>query len=192
MTLLFWSALPACQKLAYLKSPAFKKERQERVAQMVQFCDTIIEIGGGQTPMSGFLPKDKKVIVIDPHIKRKEEQNVTHLSMGFEKWNEQPTSTNFAVVILGLHLQMPDGAWKKLHDLIDRSSITIIEYSALDKCAKKQFKDIKNSCVSKQWAEPEEFEINAQELAKFKGSLWNHRVLQHTLAALKEHEGEIA
>ena len=182
MSLLVWCSVPACQKWDYTKSAAFKKERQERVAQMVQSCDTIVEIGGGQTPISGFLSKDKKVIVIDPRIKRKEEDNVTHLSMGFEKWN----------VILGLHLQMPDGAWKKLHELIDRSSITVIEYSAQDKRAKKQFKDIKSSCTSKQWAEPEEFEISSQELAKCNGFLLNHRVLHYAVPFKKEQEGDVA
>ncbi len=187
VALIFSSALNACQKWDYLKSGAFKKARQERVAQMVQYCDTIIEIGGGQTPMSGFLPKDKKVIVIDPRIKRKEEENITHLSMGFEKWHEQPVSTNYAVIILGLRLQMPDGAWQRLHDLIERSSMTVIEHSAQDKCAKKQFKDIKSSCT-KDWASPEEFEISGQELAKYKGALLNHRVLQYTLPVSKDQE----
>ena len=54
----------ACQKWSYVQSPTFKKARQERVAHMVDGCDTIIEIGGAGAPISGFLSKDKKVIVI--------------------------------------------------------------------------------------------------------------------------------
>ena len=166
----------ACHKWPYLQSAAFKKARQERVAQMVAACDTIIEIGGAGTPMSGFMPKDKTVIVIDPEIKRKEEGKITHIPKPFEKWQEQPVSKNYAVVILGLQLQMPDGAWKKLHNLINGSALTI-EYAAQNKEARKQFKDIQASVV-KEWQEPQEIEINnGYELKQFKGQVFNHRIL---------------
>lgn len=169
----------ACHKWSYEQSSAFKKARQEHVAQMVAAYDTIIEIGGAGTPMSGFLPKDKTVIVIDPKIKRKEEGKVKHIPIGFEKWDEQPTSGNYAVVILGLQLEMPDGAWQKLHDLIERSKITVIEYAAQNKEARKQFKDIQQSTShKKQWQELVEFEINGYELKKYKGQVFNNRILQ--------------
>lgn len=173
-------AAQACEKWPHLKAPAFKKARQEHVAQMVSNCDTIIEIGGAGAPMSGFVPKDKTVIVIDPKIRRKEEGNITHIRCGFEEWDEQPISKNYAVVILGLQLEMPDGAWKKLHDLIEGSACTIIEYAAQNKKAKKQFKDIKAS-VSKVWQEPQEIEINGHELAQLRGQVFNHRILQCTI-----------
>lgn len=177
----------ACQKWACHTSAAFKKARQERVAQMVAACDLIVEIGGAGAPMSGFVAKDKTVIVIDPKIKRKEEANFTHVPKLFEKWEEQPLSKNYAVVILGLQLKMPDGAWKKLHALIDGSSLTIIEYSAQNKEARKQFKDIQKS-VSKDWKDPVEFEINGY--AKHKGQVLNHRVMQCTVS--KQETEEVA
>lgn len=179
----------SCQKWPYLKSAAFKKARQERVAQIVSACDTIIEIGGAGTPMSDFAHKDQTVIVIDPDIKRKEEGTIRHLSFGFEKWKEWPISKNYAVVILGLHLIMPDGAWRKLYDLIEGSAITVIEYSAHNTEAKKQFKDIKKS-VTKAWAEPQEIEINGHELAKYEGWVFNHWVLQHTVLKQTEEKNE--
>lgn len=179
----------ACQKWPYLQSPAFKMARQQRVAKMIASCDTIIEIGGAGSPISGFLSPDKKVIVIDPEIRRKEEGSIKHIPIGFEKWDERPTSTNYAVVILGLELVMPDGAWSKLHDLINGSAMTVIEYSAQNKEARKQFKDIKKSVV-KEWLEPEEFEINGHELAQFKGHVFNHRVLQRTQSAAEQDKEE--
>lgn len=188
--LLFFSCSAfACQKWPYLQSAAFKKARQQRVAKIVAACDTIIEIGGAGAPLSGFLPSDKKVIVIDPEIKRKEEGNIKHIPIGFEKWDEQPTSANYAVVILGLELVMPDGAWPKLYELIDRSAMTIIEYSAQNKEARKQFKDIKNSVI-KDWRDAEEFEINGYELSQFKGQVFNHRVLQRTKSAEEKDQEE--
>jgi hypothetical protein len=187
LTMLFISSnIFPCQKWPYLQSPAFKKARQERVAHMVAECDTIVEIGGAGAPMSGFLSKDKKVIVIDPNIKRKEEGNITHIPKPFERWDEQPSSRNYAVVILGMQLVMPDGAWKKLHTLIDGSALTIIEYSAVNKQARKQFKDIQNS-VCKEWLEPVEFEINGFASDEHNRRVFNHRVLQCTrVKQLKE------
>lgn len=187
LLIIFSCGVYSAEKWPYLTSGAFKKARQERVAKMVQSCDTIVEIGGAGAPMSGFVDRNKKVIVIDPEIRRKEEDNITHLRMGFEKWNEWPVSKNYAVVILGLQLEMPDGAWKKLHDLIDRSAITVIEYSAHNKEAKKQFRDIRAS-VNKEWAEPEELEINGAELAKYKGYVFNHRILQCAIAKKEQNE----
>ncbi len=166
----------ACQKWPYLASPAFKEQRQKKVVEMVAGCDTVIEIGGAGAPMSGFLPKDKKVIVIDPEIRRKEEGNITHVPKPFEKWDGKFDSNNYAVVILGLQLVMPDGAWKKLHTLIDGSAITVIEYAAQNREARKQFKDISAS-VTKSWQAPLELEITGHELAKFKGTVFNHRIL---------------
>lgn len=177
--ILFLCTTQACQKWPYLQPSAFKNARQERVAHMVDGCDTIIEIGGAGAPISGFVPKDKKVIVIDPKIKRKEQDNITHVPKPFEKWHEMPTSKNYAVVILGLQLQMPDGAWKKLHSLIEGSAVTVIEYAAQNKEAKKQFRDIQES-VSKVWDEPQEIEITGYELEQFKGHVFNHRVLHRT------------
>lgn len=179
-----------CQKWPYLQSSAFKKARQERVAQMVAGCDMVVEIGGAGAPMSGFLDKKTQVIVIDPEIKRKEEGNVKHIPIGFEKWDERPISKNYAVVILGLQLEMPDGAWQKLHELISGSAITIIEYAAQNKEARKQFKDIKQSTQTKEWQEPEEFEICGHELNKFKGHVFNHRVLQCATQKQKEQVEE--
>lgn len=179
----------SCQKWPYLQSSAFKKARQERVAQMVAGCDTIVEIGGAGAPMSGFVSKDKTVIVIDPEIRRKEEGKVKHIPMGFEKWDERPISKNYAVVILGLQLIMPDGAWKKLYKLIENSTLTVIEYAAQNTEAKKQFKDIKKSST-KNWAEPQEIEINGYELNKYRGQVFNHRVLQYTIEKQVEEEQE--
>ncbi|CAN5148320.1 hypothetical protein BH09DEP1_BH09DEP1_6520 [soil metagenome] len=173
----------ACEKNSCLVSSVFKKKRQERVAKMVESCDTIVEIGGAGVAMSGFLSKDKKVIVIDPEIRRKEEENVTHVPKKFQDWNEWPKSTNYAVVILGLKLVMPDGGWIKLYELIQGSAITVIEYDAQSKKARKQFKDIRSSVKRDEWNDPIEIEIAGYELKKIKGKVCNHRILQYTSAA---------
>lgn len=181
----FLCNLQACEELL-LRSLVAKNARQERVVEIIAKadCDTIVEIGGGDLPISFFTPIDKKVIVIDPRVKRikgEKNHNITHLTQSFETWDEKFDSKRFAVIILGIDLKLSDGAWRKLLALIDRSALTIIEYAARNKESRDQFKCIQGSVGGKTWNTPEEIEITGRVSPKYKAQISTHRILQCTL-----------
>lgn len=109
----------------YLWSEPFKA-RSILAAHFVRDCKTVIELGGYKTPMTAFLPSDKKVIVIDPRTDLLKSENHQHLQIGFENWTGNPDKP-FGVVILGIELHLPEEAWQKLFQLIEESEITVIE-----------------------------------------------------------------
>lgn len=109
----------------YLWSEPFKC-RSVLAAHFVKDCKTVVEIGGYKTPISDFVAKDKKVIVLDPRTDSFTKGNVKHLQMGFEKWQEWPDKP-FGVVILGIELHLPEESWQKLFKLIEQSEVTVIE-----------------------------------------------------------------
>lgn len=109
----------------YLWSEAFKS-RSVLAAYFLRDCSTIIELGGYKTPISQFVSKDKKVIVIDPRTDPIDLDNTKHLQISFESWHgelEQP----YGVVILGIELHMQNEGWHKLFNLIENSEIAVIE-----------------------------------------------------------------
>lgn len=182
----FLCNLQACEELL-LKSLVAKKARQERVVEIIEKadCDTIVEIGGADVPISFFTPTDKKVIVIGSQVKRikgEQNHNITHLTQPFETWDEKFVSKKFAVIILGIDLKLSDGAWRKLHALIDRSALTIVEYAAQNKESRNQFQCIQESAVGKTWNKPEEIEITGRISSKYKAQISTHRILQCTVS----------
>lgn len=109
----------------YLWSEPFKS-RSVLAAYFVRNCNTVIEIGGYKTPISSFLPSNKKCIVLDPRTESFESENVKHLQINFEDWNDVPEQP-FGLVILGIELHMQEDGWQKLFALIEKSEITVIE-----------------------------------------------------------------
>ncbi len=144
----------------YLQSEPFK-ERSRLAAQWVKDIDTVVEIGGGQNPISKYTSADQKIIVIDPEIKRKEEHNITHIGKLFENWDGagEINGKKYAVIILGLELKMQQDGWNKLFDLINNSQKTVIEYSVTFKTAKNQVKDILNN-TDKKITETKDFDLS--------------------------------
>lgn len=152
----------------YLASQPFK-QRQKIALEWSADCDTIIEIGGAGTPIDNFVA-NKNIIVVDPAIAHRENDNVLHVRAKFEDWYKKDliSSNNYAVLILGLALdKMKENGWSKLYELIDNSSKTIIEYSTTYKSAKKQIKSIKKN-INKSCVEEHELDLSNYDFSKYK------------------------
>ena len=89
------------------------KSRYAVASYLLRDCDEIIEIGGYKTPISGFV-LDKKVTVIDPKTEPKNDKRVRHFPVPFQDWDNQITSLNYGVIILGLDLHLPDESMAKI------------------------------------------------------------------------------
>lgn len=109
----------------YLWSEAFKS-RSVLAAYFVRNCKHIVEIGGYKTPISSFLSPDKKVLVLDPRTDPYSSENINHIQIGFEQWNDI-VDEPYGVVILGIELHMDELAWQKLYKLIEGSEVAVIE-----------------------------------------------------------------
>ena len=182
------SSLLHASQWPHLSLPEFKA-RQAKAAEWVRDCTTILEIGGGQHPITQFALPAQKVIVIDPAIKRKEEENIYHIPQAFEKWikvagstGPEGLGTNYAVILLGLQLVMPDNAWPKLVNLIDNSTKTVIEYSLENADAKKQVKQIQRD-THKRIVQELELDLSAKTVYKGKKVFGNRKMV---LFAAKE------
>jgi hypothetical protein len=137
---LFISSINAIE-WKYLYSEPFKT-RYVLAADFLKNCDEIIEIGGYKTPISDFV-ENKKIIVIDPIIEFKQEKDVTHLPILFQKWDRKVCTDNYGVLILGLDLLgMKEVDWQNLYDLIDKSKVTVLEFSIDYLESKEQFEKI--------------------------------------------------
>ncbi len=146
---------------SYLKSAAFK-ERLKKAAEFVHDCDTIVEIGGGESCIDGEI-KDKNIIVVDPVCRRVEKDKVTHIRSTFQRWDAQVSSPNYAVVLLGLKLEKMDiKDWQKLYDLINRSKKLVLEYSRENAIGLDQAKTIKKN-IEKKLIDHEDFDITGTE-----------------------------
>lgn len=122
-------------------------DRQDLVATFLNdlTVSTIIEIGGGKNPIINYV-KNKKFLVIDPHIKSKRIGDSEFIGKNLENV-ALPVCQNYAVVILGLQLHFTnEKAWVQLYDLINGAERTIIEYAADFAIAKKQIKNIRKNC----------------------------------------------
>lgn len=159
----------------YLKSGAFK-ERLKKAAEFVQDCDTIVEIGGGDSSIDSEI-KDKDVIVVDPVCKRTEKDKSTHIRSTFQRWDAQVSSTNYAVVLLGLKLEKMDiKDWQKLYDLINRSKKLVLEYSRENAIGLDQAKTIKKN-IEKKLIDHEDFDITGTE--RLAGRVYSQRSIMY-------------
>ena len=108
----------------YLYSEAFKT-RYVLASYFVKDYPLVIELGGYKTPISGFLEKTKS-IVIDPRTEPLKTEFTTHIKDYFQNVNLD-IKEDYAVVILGIELQMSVEQWKKVYSLLNNSKITVIE-----------------------------------------------------------------
>lgn len=171
MLLVFAGASLLCapkknNKSDYLSSPAFK-QRLVEAAKWVADVPTIIEVGGGKNPLDAYV-QQSKLVVIDPEIKRKEDdERIIHVGKGFEQaWEKEIAfdDQRFAVVIMGLELKMPDHGWNKLYDYIERSEKTVIEWSVQYSLAKTLLKTILKN-TTKQITQEKEFDFSQENWA---------------------------
>lgn len=152
---------------SYLTSQPFKA-RLELAASWMDDCPIIVEIGGGSNPINKYVT-GKRVIVIDPEIKRHDEGSVSHIRKNFENWDDagELNGKKYAVLLMGLELKMQDGGWHKLFGLIDGSHKAVIEYSVTYKLAKQQVKDIKKNSP-KQIIKECDFDFSEKDFSKYK------------------------
>jgi hypothetical protein len=127
----------------YLDAKIFQ-ERHKAAAELIKDCPIIVEVGGGRNSMACHVGPTQKVIVIDPTIKKRDDERIICVPKKFEEWQglRDLQEQRYAVVILGLALKMPDHGWNKFFEMINGSELTIIEYSTTYRDAKQQIKAI--------------------------------------------------
>jgi hypothetical protein len=129
---------PPTRGWAYLRSEAFAT-RAVLAASFLDGCDTVIELGGGSTPIDKFLTGSHHcVIVVDPSLRERppsaDEDGglaVQHLRARFQDvdWRiERPGE--YGLVMLGIELQgLSDADWRTLFALVDGARTTVIEFA---------------------------------------------------------------
>lgn len=122
----------------YLKTDAVCS-RCVLAAHFVRECPTVIEIGGGRTPIDGHLTgRHRSVIVIDPflHEHRRSDLNgapcgIWHVRARFQdiEWRiEKPG--DYGLVLLGLDLPgLSEADERMLCMLVDNARTTVVEFS---------------------------------------------------------------
>lgn len=138
--------------LEYLQAEAFQKRHQQALEWLNAYPQIthVVEIGGGLSPL-GELVTNKKVIVIDRVVPQKSTPHIEYIRKYFQDWDGSDAIKNtcYAVVILGLALDMQDDGWNKLFSFIHNAHIAIIERSATYGAAKQQLKLIKKNANKK-------------------------------------------
>lgn len=155
------------KKYNYLVSAPFR-ERLVLAAKWTDDCDVIVEIGGGDAPLSAVVTDHREVIVIDPVVKKIRDDKKHHIRKAFQHWSGEDMlkDKKYAVVLLGLELAMPPSGWNKLYDLINNAHKTVIEHSTTYKKAKKQFQNICESTTTYVVME-KEFDFSKEDWTEF-------------------------
>lgn len=135
----------------YLTSEAFKT-RYVLAADYFKkkSCGLVVEIGGYKTPISDFLTKNIKSIVIDPLAPIRFDDRAKHYQMYWNEFNEQINESDYGILILGMDLyNMDTKAWEKLFNLINKAKVLIIGFPLTWEPSKQQFSKILNSTNKK-------------------------------------------
>lgn len=129
--------------ISYLLTPA-AQSRYVLAAHSIRDCDHIIEIGGRFTPITQYLTKaPKSVLVLDPKMPTYSADSllgqpceIRHVNAKFQNWNFELSNKNYALVILGCSIKHFSGndtqrelEWQKLIALINDAVITVLEYA---------------------------------------------------------------
>jgi hypothetical protein len=141
----------ASEKMENIKSNAFQRKFGTEIVEMVQNCNTVILMAGAFK--SNSLNTNQKVVIVEPSShdsKCKVSEDRIRVQSSFDELYKEHGETNYALVI-SLPLKISDGAWKKLHPLIEKSKVAVFAHSEGNKNAFKQFKDLKESIVSRNW-----------------------------------------
>ncbi|MDH3693836.1 MAG: hypothetical protein OER96_04620 [Gammaproteobacteria bacterium] len=129
--------------IAYLLTPAAQC-RYVLAAHSVRDCDHIVEIGGRFTPITQYLTKaPKSVLVLDPKMPAYSADSffgrpcdIRHVTAKFQNWDFELSDKNYALVILGCSIKhfsdndtQREHEWQKLIALINGAAITVLEYA---------------------------------------------------------------
>ena len=145
---------PPARGWAYLQSEAFST-RAVLAASFLDGCDTVIELGGGSTPIDNFLTgSHHRVIVVDPLVRERPPSaddgsalTVQHLRARFQDvdWRvERPGE--YGLVMLGIELQgLSDADWRTLFALVDGARTTVIEFATSWQASVDQYTAIRRN-----------------------------------------------
>lgn len=131
---------------AYLLTEQLKT-RYAVAAFLLRDCKTIVEIGGYKTPISDFV-KDKPIHVIDPLVDPSTNPLAIHHRVGVQDWRPPGNLKDFGLIMLGIHLT-GICCWADLHELVNRSTRTIIGVAQNWKPSRDQFAGIQASVNKK-------------------------------------------
>lgn len=132
---------------AYLESAAFQS-RSALAAHFVRNCQSVVEIGGGKTPIDRFafgIVRD--IVVVDPFIRESVSNGgdglptVRHLRARFQELDFHCSpDTDLGVVMLGFELQgMEDADWCRLIELVDAARVCVVEFPTSWDMSRNQF-----------------------------------------------------
>ena len=136
---------PPATRWPYLESAAFRL-RGAVAAHFVRRCPTVVEIGGGRTPMDGYLDDAVEVIVVDPFLLDAERPlkhggRARHVRGRFQDivWDVRRPG-GFGLVMLGLELlDMSEEDFANLYALIDAAAVTVLEFAATFATPREQY-----------------------------------------------------
>ncbi len=145
---------PPATRWPYLESAAFRL-RGAVAAHFVRRCPTVVEIGGGRTPMDGYLDDARvEVIVVDPFLPDVERPlkhggRARHVRGRFQDivWDVRRPG-GFGLVMLGLELlDMGEEDFANLYALIDAAAVTVLEFAATFATPREQYGLIRANTV---------------------------------------------
>lgn len=153
---------------------AFVKDIYDHgIAGMVEGCDTVIYMATARKNAAAAIRlKNQKVVVVEPSScdsRCKISEAGSYTKGSFDVLFSEHASTKYALV-MNFPLTISDGAWKRLHPLVEKSKITIVAHEQGSKEASKQIKDLKASIGSRNWQDiPKQAKIQAvgQVLASY-------------------------
>lgn len=129
--------------ISHLLTPA-ALSRYVLAAHYVRDCEHVVEIGGRFTPITEYLTKTpKSVLVLDPKMPTDSSNSllgqsceIRHVKAKFQDWEFELFGKNYALVVLGCSIKhfsendaQREHEWHKLIDLINNAAITVLEYA---------------------------------------------------------------
>jgi hypothetical protein len=142
----------------YMESPAFTT-RYVLAAHFVSACRSVIEIGGAKTPIDRFLTEDHdSVLVLDPFIRESQTNSlngapcaVSHVRARFQDVDWYiPADADYGLVILGIEIQgLEPHHYETLYQLVNRASVTVIEFSHSWTPSREQFEMIRGNTATR-------------------------------------------
>lgn len=128
--------------LNYLLTEA-ARARYVLAAHYVRECEHVVEIGGFKTPVTGFLTRiPRSVLVVDPKIEafhadtlRGRPCEVRHVRARFQEHDFRLAPGSTGLVILGCSIKyfseepaVREAEWSKLAGLMEGARVTVLEY----------------------------------------------------------------
>ena len=111
----------------YLERPPFDT-RQVIAAHWVKDIPLVVELGSYKTPIHNFLSATQRAILVDERCDAKTDYKTYVIKSAYPAELPLSGEDSYAVILLGLHLQMREDGWQKLYGLINNSKALVIEF----------------------------------------------------------------